>query len=95
MSIVGLPEASQLPAAGPAAGPARGARVPVCVGLQCRSQRAAWPLSAALSYLSRARPDSQPGLPRHKGGLVLGETGVSNPPRARPGRCLLRRSRTF
>lgn len=67
----------------------------VCVGLQCCSQRAAWPLSAALSYLSRARPDSQPGLPRHKGGLVLGETGVSNPPppppRVRPGRCLLRR----
>lgn len=52
----------------------------VCVGLQSCSQRAAWPLSAALSYLSRARPDSQPGLPRHKGGLVLRETGVSNPP---------------
>lgn len=51
----------------------------VCVGLQGCSQRAAWPLSAALSYLSWACPDSQPRLPRHKGGLVLGETGVSNP----------------
>ncbi|KAK5906650.1 hypothetical protein CesoFtcFv8_004575 [Champsocephalus esox] len=38
-------------------------------------------------------------LPRHKGGLVLGETGVGNsppPPSSRsPGRCLLRRSHIF
>lgn len=60
--------------------PSEESRSLVCAGLQCCSQRAAWPLSAALSYLSRACPDSQPGLPRHKGGLVLGETGVSNPP---------------
>lgn len=60
--------------------PSEESRSLVCVGLQCCSQRAAWPLSAALSYLSQACPDSQPGLPRHKGGLVLRETGVSNPP---------------
>lgn len=59
--------------------PSEESRSLVCVGLQCCSQHAAWPLSAALSYLSRACPDNQPGLPCHKGGLVLGETGVRNP----------------
>ncbi|KAI9522208.1 hypothetical protein NQZ68_038437 [Dissostichus eleginoides] len=59
----------------------------------------AWPLSAALSFLSRACPDSLPRLYRVTKAGSSWERQVSatrHPPSSRsPGRCLLRRSHIF